>query len=207
MISCLVSKMSEKTTKNKKCYDDKYAPQNAEHNCRLYNYEQEHPSTISPVAWRKVINYLLLPVDLFLATHISQFARMHNMMTPNNFGLFQHIGILTIPIIATINLWPLAVNDFLYSTFGIDWIFNDLLTINYVISPKKTSHNIEYNITTIRENENVVYNKQSPIPISEEDDNIDIKDIEDALEEAKDLIEEDLDNQLEGLDNIEDIDF
>ncbi len=125
---------------DKTCYNDTYAPNDKRHNCMLQQYDEENQSSfISIMTWRKTVTYLTIPVAVPIAFGLSKLIQTHNMMASNNLGLFQHLGILAIPILAPINKWPLAMNDFIYSISGIDWILNDFQTLNYLFGSKTTT--------------------------------------------------------------------
>lgn len=121
----------------------------------LKEYEEQNQNYISPTTWRKIINYAVLPMNIAVAFQASKLIRSNQAMATNNYGLFQHIGILSIPLLATAKQWPLAINDFFYNLFGIDWVFNDIQTINYLIHLPTFSYTDNSKKTEIRHNNTI----------------------------------------------------
>lgn len=133
---------------DKACYNDTYAPQNIKHGCMMQQYEEQNTnSIISPITWRKFITYVAVPIGMPIALNLSKFIQTHNMMASNNLGLFQHLGILAIPILAPINKWPLVINDFIYSISGMDWLLNDIKVLNYLFGVSTTTTTTKHKYT------------------------------------------------------------
>jgi hypothetical protein len=106
----------------------------------LQQYEEDNQSSfISLLTWRKAVTYLTVPIAIPIACGLSKFIQAHNMMASNNLGLFQYLGILSIPILAPLNQWPLAINDFIYSISGFDWVLNDFKALNYLFGTTATT--------------------------------------------------------------------
>ena len=122
-----------------------YAPQNDQHFHTLEEYEKKNQNGISPFAWRQIVNYAALPINLLIALQTSHFLRANNLMHTNNFGMVQYFGIIAVPIVATIKQWPLALNDFFYNLFSVDLVFNDVRIINQLpfVKYNSTSSNAD----------------------------------------------------------------
>ena len=137
------------TKKEKRCYKNKYAPEDIQHNCMLYQYAQDNPNAISPIAWRQFINYATFPIEVIASITLGRIFQAHNIIADNNFAIPQRLGIMITPLLITKNKYLLELNDFFYDIFGLDFILNDLRTINSIINlfSRSPTHPREYQTT------------------------------------------------------------
>lgn len=119
----------------KRCYKSTYAPNNAEHNCILWEYDHNGnaPLYVSALNFRIITNVFAPFTTFFAAIQAGKILTKHNIIHSDFIGLIQCFGLtIAFPLIVADSKIVLKINDAIYQFFSTDMLLKDVQHINDV---------------------------------------------------------------------------